>query len=239
MATVRPCGSNAFPPSCSQGQAQLCASVPAAMPMRKPAASATMAVSQPDEDQVQPLLLWDIWLHCKNPQRPCTSWVFTRKVAKSATCQLCGHPWRDSLRQGGAMLHDRRPRPRLQPRSQLEGQWPDQQGQGPAQEGHVQGQGEGQEVMAPEWPDQAEVFLSKKEKIQDVLPEPSGCAAHFAARVLGACWLFFHALRAHVAVMLCSCHGFRAHVADMFFLHGFRAQWLYHIQSCMAISFQS
>ena len=93
--------------------------------------------------------------------------------------------------------------------------------------------------MAPEWPDQAEVFLSKKEKIQDVLPEPSGCAAHFAARVLGACWLFFHALRAHVAVMLCSCHGFRAHVADMFFLHGFRAQWLYHIQSCMAISFQS
>ena len=80
-------------------------------------------------------------------------------------------------------------------------------GQGPAQEGHVQGQGEGQEVMAPEWPDQAEVFLSKKENIQDVLPEPSGCAAHFAARVLGACWLFFHALRAHVAVMLCSCHG--------------------------------
>ncbi|CAK9077515.1 unnamed protein product [Durusdinium trenchii] len=50
------------------GQAQLRASVPAAMPMRKPAASATMAVSQPDEDQVQPLLLWDIWLHCKNPQ---------------------------------------------------------------------------------------------------------------------------------------------------------------------------
>ena len=29
-----------------------------------------------------------------------------RKVAKSATCQLCGHPWRDSLRQGGTMLHE-------------------------------------------------------------------------------------------------------------------------------------
>ena len=59
---------------------------PAAMPMRKPAASATMAVSQPDEDQVQPLLLWDIFLHCKNPQR---LWA-----------------WRDSLRQGGSMLHE-------------------------------------------------------------------------------------------------------------------------------------
>ena len=34
------------------------------------------------------------------------SWVFMRKVAKSATCQLCGHPWRDSLRQGGTMLHE-------------------------------------------------------------------------------------------------------------------------------------
>ena len=82
-------------------------------------------------------------------------------------------------------------------------------------------------MRAPEWPSQAEVFLSKKENIQDVLQEPSGCAAaQFAARVLGACWLFFHALRAHVAVMVCSCHGFSAHVAVMFSSMVLRAQWL-------------
>ena len=71
------------------------------------------------------------------------------------------------------------------PASCHEGQGPHQQGPGQDQEGHVQGQGEDQKVRAPEWPSQAEVFLSKKEKIQDVLEEVSGCAAaQFAAKNL-------------------------------------------------------
>ena len=112
------------------------------------------------------------------------------------------------------MLHELAPAPEgqspsgSQEASCHEGQGPHQQGPGQDQEGHVQGQGEDQKVRAPEWPSQAEVFLSKKEKIQDVLQEPSGCAAaQFAAKNLSL-----------LAVFPCfeSCHGFRAHVAVMF-----------------------
>ena len=52
-------------------------------------------VAQADEDQVRPLLLWDIMVQCQNPQKPCGSWVM-HKVANRPTCQLCNFPWRKS-----------------------------------------------------------------------------------------------------------------------------------------------
>ena len=88
------------------------------MPMKKPAATlgkpaasgtmatATATLAQPEEDQVRPLLLWDIMVQCQNPKKPCGSWVFMRKVANRATCQLCNFPWRNSLQMGGTILHE-------------------------------------------------------------------------------------------------------------------------------------
>ena len=62
-------------------------------------------VAQADEDQVRPLLLWDIMVQCQNPQKPCGSWVM-HKVANRPTCQLCNFPWRKSLQMGGTILHE-------------------------------------------------------------------------------------------------------------------------------------
>ena len=87
-----------------EAQAPVCASVPAAM--KKPAATLKKpAVTQADEDQVRPLLLWDIMVQCQNPQKPCGSWVM-HKVANRPTCQLCNFPWRKSLQMGGTILHE-------------------------------------------------------------------------------------------------------------------------------------
>ena len=48
----------------------------------------------------------DIMVQCQNPKKPCGSWVFMRKVANRATCQLCNFPWRNSLQMGGTILHE-------------------------------------------------------------------------------------------------------------------------------------
>ena len=139
-----------------EAQAPVCASVPAAM--KKPAATLKKpAVTQADEDQVRPLLLWDIMVQCQNPQKPCGSW----------RCRLCNFPWTPPRR---TMARPKCPCPSPQ-RSCL-----------------------------------AEVFLTQKEKARISCKSP--VAVHFPARAQEPLY---------VAVMVCSYHGFRAHVAVMCF----------------------